>query len=372
MRCKEVRALLPEYISEICSDCEKKDIEKHFEECEECRREYEKLRDRKKEQPESYEEISKRIKKVRRKLNLKILVICTAVMFSGYILYNNLIPNSLHEIRRNDLRKVQRAIVDFYQFTSVNELTGVGNRYGKYNETIMIFAGNHIGSKYTHNKTIDFNFDLFKNKIDTDYWIQMDIIHPDIEPTQSFIDRYNTEIAKTILKKNGDDTVSRVNISFNELISYEECIKLLDKYGIKILRMNVESGSEKRKIKNMNNGANQHFSFGIPGQLLNVNKSIFDVMELNEENSDEYKNFFLEELKFLDEHKSLLESGDMRRRGGYENDPVEDDAEYILQNGIKVYGLKVTGPSDELYRLIEDVKPRFANVEEVDFWYWDE
>jgi len=182
---------------------------------------------------------------------------------------------------------------------------------------------------------------------------------------------YNTEIAKEILKKNGDDTVATVSLSFNELISYEESVELLNKYHMKITRMNIESGSEKRKIKNMGNGANQHFSFGIPGQMLNVNKSIFEVIQLNEENSEEYKKSFLEELEFLNENKYLLESGDMRKRGGYENDPVADDAKYILDNGIKVYGLKVTGPSDEIYKFIEDINPRFANVEKVDFWYWD-
>lgn len=371
MKCKELKELLPEYMAEICSDNEKKEAKEHLEECEECKRKYEKLREREKDQDESYEDISKRIRKVRRKLDFKILFICTIVMFVGYILYNNLIPNVLHEIRRSDLNKAQRAIVDFYQFTSVDELTGAGIRDNKYNETILLFAGEHIGSKYTHNKTIDFNFDLIKKQVEPDFWIQMDTIHPSIEPTKGFMDMHNTEIAKKILKKNGDDTVARVNLSFNELISYEESVELLTKYHMKIIRMNIESGSEKRKIKNMENGANQHFSFGIPGQMLDVNKSIFEVMELDEENRDQYKNFFLEELKFLDEYKYLLGSGDMRKRGGYVNDPVADDAKYILDNGIKVYGLKVTGPSDEIYRLIEDINPRFANVEEIDFWYWN-
>lgn len=52
------------------------------------------------------------------------------------------------------------------------------------------------------------------------------------------------------------------------------------------------------------------------------------------------------------------------------NEPLGDDAKYVLDNGIKVYGLKVTGSSDEIYKLLEDINFRFANVEKVDFWYW--
>jgi len=93
----------------------------------------------------------------------------------------------LHEIRRNDIRKAERVIVDFYQFTSVNELTGAGNRNGKYHETIMLFAGEHIGNKYTQNKTLNFSFDLIKKKVEPSFWIQMDIIHPHIDPTKGCI-----------------------------------------------------------------------------------------------------------------------------------------------------------------------------------------
>ncbi|WBW97525.1 anti sigma factor C-terminal domain-containing protein [Oceanirhabdus sp. W0125-5] len=371
MKCSDVRGVLPEYISELCSESEKKEIEKHLDQCEECKTEYNKLINIGKEQTESYEEISRKIRKVRRKLNVKILATFTITMFVGYILFNSIIPSILYQIRRNDLNTAQRAIVDFYQFTSAKELTGSGIRKEKYNNTIMLFVGDYIGSKFTNYNTIDFNFDLIKNRVDSEFWLQMDIIHPDVEPKEGFKDMYNTEIAKKILKKNGNDTVARVNLSFNDLISYERTVELLNKYDIKIIRMNIESGSEKRKIKYMENGANQHFSFGIPGQMLDITKPIFEVVELNTQNSHEYKKSFLEELKFLNEYKYLLASGDMRKRGGYENDPVKDDAKYILDNGIKVYGIKVTGPSDEIFRLIDDINPRFANVEKVDFWYWD-
>ena len=52
------------------------------------------------------------------------------------------------------------------------------------------------------------------------------------------------------------------------------------------------------------------------------------------------------------------------------NNSVDEKASYILKNGIKVYGLRITAPSSELLKLSDSIDPRVMIVVDMDFWNW--
>lgn len=52
------------------------------------------------------------------------------------------------------------------------------------------------------------------------------------------------------------------------------------------------------------------------------------------------------------------------------NISIEEMATYVNENGVKSYGVVVTGPTKELLKLRENEHIRFASLGEVDFWNW--
>ena len=75
-------------------------------------------------------------------------------------------------------------------------------------------------------------------------------------------------------------------------------------------------------------------------------------------------------MSWLDENKDILAPyPDLLKNNGI-NNSVEDKAAYVIENGIKIYGVRITGPSDELLRLTENLDISTMTVVEMDFWNW--
>lgn len=369
MDCKKVKEIMPEYIVEICTADEKKNIDEHIKNCSECRSCFEKMKnesDNIEKQDESDQR--KTINRIQRKFTMKIIKVTVLVILSIFIAVA-VIPTVLRGVRYGQNKKARAAVTNFYQFTSGKYVGGSGLNLGIYEDKISVYTHWYMGSKITGGTTQDFKYNLLTNKVKIDFWLDIIAVDPQIEPSDSIKELQNVEVAKKILDKNGDDTVSVVDVSLNDFISYEKAVEYLNKYDMKVLWMSIDSGMEEKKVLNMSNGKNQHFQFGIPGKLLNT--SNYKIKELSKDNGKEFKEFALLTLKDLNKNIDLLEPGDMRKRAGYKKYVLDGEVEYILSNGIKVYGLQITGPSDELSRFLEDIKPRLAYVRDIDFWYWD-
>lgn len=54
---------------------------------------------------------------------------------------------------------------------------------------------------------------------------------------------------------------------------------------------------------------------------------------------------------------------------GFDNS-VGNKAKYIIDNGLKIYGLRVTGPSTELIKLDNKLEIRMEEIMDLDFYYW--
>jgi len=118
----------------------------------------------------------------------------------------------------------------------------------------------------------------------------------------------------------------------------------------------------------MSSGQNQYVQWGIPTKLFNPTK--VDPVELDYSNPSQFEKAVLEELKWLEDNKHYIAADkSMLKFQGYDNS-VGDNAEYIIHHGLKIYGLRITGPSSELSKLDSFFDIRMENVIDIDFYYW--
>ena len=132
--------------------------------------------------------------------------------------------------------------------------------------------------------------------------------------------------------------------------------------------MAVESGIENTVPKNMTYKNQQVLQWGIPGKLSKPGAFEFAVFDAN--NVDQFEKAALEEMKWLDNNKKLIKPNAGLLRYNAIDNSIGGKALYLLNNGIKIYGLRVTGPSSELLKLTSQLAPRTMTVIDMDFWNW--
>ncbi|MBC8062128.1 MAG: anti sigma factor C-terminal domain-containing protein [Clostridiaceae bacterium] len=149
-------------------------------------------------------------------------------------------------------------------------------------------------------------------------------------------------------------------------MSLKNMSDLLKQYDINILWMAVECGEEKTKPKDIS-GLNQYILWGIPGKPF-IKNSIDS--SLAKGDYEQYENQIMNELKWLNENKNIIiPDKDLLKQNGIDNS-VNTKADYVLKNGIKIYGVQITGPTKELLKLQKENFIRFEEVKDIGFWFW--
>jgi hypothetical protein len=74
---------------------------------------------------------------------------------------------------------------------------------------------------------------------------------------------------------------------------------------------------------------------------------------------------FIKTLKLLKEHESIA-----KKMALYPVLHLQQKLEYIDKNGVKIYGVVITGPSKEILKLKEEEWVKGINVEKVALWNW--
>ena len=186
------------------------------------------------------------------------------------------------------------------------------------------------------------------------------------------------EFQEKILLKNAETSVATVDYSFNKVLDLHDMTALLGLYDFDICWMAVEAGIENITFKNMSFGNQQVLQWGIPAKL--TKPGSFDYAVLSKDNADSYEKAILDELRWLDNNKSIIKADPNMRyvntikgsvNGKTESEEsIQNPVEYVIKNGIKIYGFRVTGPASELIKLSKDLDLRTMSVVDMDFWYW--
>lgn len=369
MDCKYVKDNLENYLGGDISDEDNDKISKHLTNCDEC------MESMLKKSEGTNNNSSKKIfLKTRRKLINRIALITVLFIISSYILISVVIPGigSAFLFYGGNLDNHTRAFADLIQFSQPSNVGGYGNKPGKglkFYTTLQSYTHTYSGTKVQGSRTYETKLYYFKKGIESPIDIFVDFIHPKTSISESLSQNNTIEESKKILNKNGDNTVATVNISLNNFLNMNDIEKLLKNYDVKILWMAIECGEEATKPKNISHGLNQYVQWGIPSNFFS-HTTVFDNNELTSDNTNEYEELILNEMKWLDENKKLIKPNKSLLKNHDIDTSVGSKARYVLDNGIKIYGLRLTGPSDEIARIHEALDIRYEVVDKIDFWYW--
>lgn len=369
MDCKYIKDNLENYLSGNISDEDNDKISEHLSDCDEC------MKFMLKKSESNPNNLNKKVfLKTRKKLIARIILTTILFIISSYILISVVIPGigRIVLFSGSNFDNHTRAFADIIQFSETSNVGGYGNSFDKgpsFHTNLQSYTHTYSGIKVEPSRTYETKLYYFKKGIESPIDIFVDFIHPKTLINEPLSQNDTVEKSKKILNKNGDATVTTVNISLNNFLNFNDIENLLENYDVKILWMAIESGEENIKPKNLSNGLNQYIQWGIPGKLFS-HTTPFNNSELTSDNTKEYEKLILNEMKWLDENKNLIKPNKSLLKHNNIDNSVGNKAKYVLDNGIKIYGLKLTGPSDEILRIHKVLDIRYETVDKIDFWYW--
>lgn len=373
MNCRDVKSKLPYYLSEQCSSEEKFEISKHLSTCPDCMKALEELDEPILNITDHHKSLDTRklLIKARKALILKV---ATTTMLSIIILISTffvVIPGILKAVNSPKLPNITRSLTDITQFTSPSPVGGYGNSwasFGDYSFNITAYTYEITGTKKKSSSEVERNFNMLTGTYQSPVQPFVQFIHPDVTVSDELLASHTSAIANKNLIKNSDTTVAVVDISLKSVLSLEEVVTSLKNLDLKVIWMAVECGDESFNPKNMSNGLNQYVQWGIPGQLFNPTRIV--PAEFDYSSPSQYEKTVIEELKWLDENKKYITADkSFLKFQGFDNS-VGNRAKYIIDNGLKVYGLRITGPSKEIIKLNDKLEIRMEEIMDIDFYYW--
>lgn len=372
MRCKEVQEKLPEYLAGILDENTKAQIDQHLKACDACNMELKALNEDVAFDIRKTKDINEAriIRKTKVKFNLAILR--TVVLILAVLLLISLFPTILRGVQSAlGQSKASRALMDFVQFSQPSKVNMWGNSAAQgfsLSMPLKIGVRPVVGHGFREQLEFTGKMSILTGKVTVPVFLGANFIHPNIFMDEDFDGDRSKDAQMKMLEKNAETTVSTVDYSLKKIISLTDIEALISKYDVELLWMAVEAGIEHIKPKNMTLQNQQVLQWGIPGKLSRPGD--FDFAILKRGSLEAFEAAVMEELTWLDDNKSVLkpDSGLLKNNGV--NNSVKGQARYIMDNGIKIYGLSVTGPSNEIIRLTMDLDVRTMSVVDMDFWNW--
>ncbi len=365
MKCDDVEQLLPDYLSGYCQEEERNEIARHLNTCESCSalaREMKTPLDMKVGGLPNSASVASVLRSTRRKFITRIVAITVAVLAVVALLC--LVTLALAgAVGYSRMPTSQRVLHDLIQFSQPNTVDGYANRLASgFSIPISVFTTQRTGLKVKASKEYCVQMSVFDGSFVSPIGFGADFVHPDVAGSIP----NPPEASWAILERSGENTVATVNLSLERTLSLDEAAALVGQYDVELLWMAVEAGVEATSPKNMT-GLEQWLQWGLPGTFRWFQG---EVVELTPVTVEAYRNAILEELEWLDAHKYLVKPDRVMLQKHNLNTSVGGRAAYVLEHGIRVYGLQLTGPSTELVRLGRRLPVRRVDVVDIDFWFW--
>lgn len=373
MNCSYVKSKLPDYLAGNCTEDEKLLISKHISTCPNCMKAFEELEEPYLKIADNHKltDTKKLLNKARRTLIFKVTTTSILSLIIVISIFFAVIPGILKAVRYPNINDITRSLGDITQFTTPSPVTGYANSpasFGEYNFNISTFTYDITGTKKKNPTEIKRSFNLITGAYQSPAPYVSKFIHPEVKASDEFLSQFTPNAAKKILNKNEEATVATVDLSLKSILSLKEVAAIIKDFDVKIVWMAVECGSEGVQPKNMTAGINQYIQWGIPGLLFNPYGHSF---EFSSSKLVEYEKSVMDELKWLDENKHYISADKGLLKYNDLDNGVGNKAKYIIDNGFKIYGLRVTGPTSELSKLQDKFAIRMEEVIDIDFYYWN-
>ena len=174
-------------------------------------------------------------------------------------------------------------------------------------------------------------------------------------------------VAWETLEKLPEGTVAELAVTFNVPITFNQFYEFIQSYDVRPAWYGINTGNiANPKIP---------YIFALNGAIGMHEQSLYDFMLkegpfIQGTTIEQYEYAFKYALKFLSNNEKYVKA-----YGTWLNEDARDfeaQLQYVEQNGIKLYGAVITGPTEELLKLQSHNRIIFATVGEVDFWNWNE
>ncbi|MGG4444478.1 anti-sigma factor [Brevibacillus fortis] len=181
-----------------------------------------------------------------------------------------------------------------------------------------------------------------------------------------------TSSAWTTMEKLPEGTVSQLAISFDHFLTYEEYYALISGYVTSseqdTVWFAVDTGVEHKQAEsdlgNLLLGAGHVWGFA----QRELDYGDAPIRE-NEEGVRRMETY-LKEMKYLSEQEGLTR--DIGKALVFGRDPqITERYNYMQQNGVRIYGAVLTGPTKELLKLKAEKSITAALLGKVDWWNWE-
>ncbi|MFF0829046.1 anti-sigma factor [Brevibacillus sp. NPDC003359] len=288
--------------------------------------------------------------------------------FAGVLLLflNGWVGSLMHE----DIFRVAKAMVNFTQpGVSVG---GSGSQVGLFYGNISMELRERVGAEEKNAGRFESTNVLWN----INAWPQW----PNGVREQKLYFRYPTEGARedtmsrtspawTTMEKLPEGTVSQLAISFDHFLTYEEYYELVSRHvtssGQDTVWFAVDTGVESKENEEGQAMLGPGEVWGFAERELNYGGSIL----VNGE-GDRRMATYLNEMKYLSEQDGLTR--DIGRTLLFRSDPqITERYNYMQQNGVRIYGAVLTGPTKELLKLKAEKSITAALLGKVDWWNWE-
>ena len=163
-----------------------------------------------------------------------------------------------------------------------------------------------------------------------------------------------------------EGTVAELAVSFDRDFSLSELNELLADYDLDVTWYAISTGVEDNDL--YRNHPRPLFSFDGAwgfGYLSHMMRSQYT--QINLDDPAQHEEFFLNSMKFLAENEKIAHK---LYRGDPEQLRLGERNKYLQENGVRTYGVIVTGPSKELLKLRDLGNIRYPALGDIELWNW--
>lgn len=210
---------------------------------------------------------------------------------------------------------------------------------------------------------VNYEFYQKSDKPEFNFWLP---IHP--ETGKQLEANEHSGVWET-LEKIHEGTVADLAFSTKKYMSQEELFLLLDDYDVDVVWMPVYMGELDIFSEGWWGSENSIsvYPWGLTnGRDFDSDYQNRSKMYPSKENIEAIERLMIDNMKRLYNDDPKLTEAIFRTRH------FQERIEYLEQNGFKVYGAVVTGPTKELLRLQELEEIQGVQLGEISFWNWEE
>ncbi|WP_033828765.1 anti-sigma factor [Bacillus andreraoultii] len=393
MNCKEVQKLMDNYLEGKCSGEESREVDNHLETCGECRewldgklKEQENVLKPLNSSPETLNmssvkkqnKILRRAKWKNRMNNVFTVIVSLIILMVVLSLLTGLYYGQFIDSDNSKLNRAKQAMLTTTEVTMPNVIArGGGSATSAFFTASMDYElSRQIGRDTEtigeiHGKMFFNQLNITRSWVDGSYDVKLEFFYPAIK--EELYKENKESLANGLretwgaLDKLPEGTVSELAISFDNLYDIDQINKMMSDYDIDVTWFAVDTGGS-----NMPTLDNFPFTSAVTGiwgfsqyTLLEFSGETGSDRTL-ENRQEDYEKAFKNMLTFLNDNEKYVQNylWDLNR-GDFQK-----MRHYVDKNGLKCYGVVVTGPTKELLKFRDNKQITYASLGEVDFWNW--